>query len=226
MKRNYINHTMGLIVFGLVARQKKGGLFKYRKTFQCDNGSEFQKEVTKLLEKENVDIRRETTKYKHIYTAFVEVFNKELAKLLFKLIDAQELQDPEKVSTIWVKNLNKIMNKMNNTVSQMVGMKPKDTIKLDTVPLDKTYPEETVLTEDGLYRYLYQPGKQHGDQKRRGTDLIWSENTYRLYRIVQDSDNRVLYYLQDGPDRAFVCEELMHVSEDTQVPPDWVSKSK
>ena len=115
---------------------------------------------------------------------------------------------------------------MNNTVSQMVGMKPKDTIKLDTVSLDKTYPEETVLTEDGLYRYLYQPGKQHGDQKRRGTDLIWSENTYRLYRIVQDSDNRVLYYLQDGPDRAFVCEELMHVSEDTQVPPDWVSKSK
>ena len=226
MKRNYINHTMGLIVFGLVARQKKGGLFKYPKTFQCDNGSEFQKEVTKLLEKENVDIRRETTKNKHIYTAFVEVFNKELAKLLFKLIDAQELQDPEKVSTIWVKNLNKIMNKMNNTVSQMVGMKPKDTIKLDTVPLDKTYPEETVLTEDGLYRYLYQPGKQHGDQKRRGTDLIWSENTYRLYRIVQDSDNRVLYYLQDGPDRAFVCEELMHVSEDTQVPPDWVSKSK
>ena len=226
MKRNYINHTMGLIVFGLVARQKKGGLFKYPKTFQCDNGSEFHKEVTKLLEKENVDIRRETTKYKHIYTAFVEVFNKELAKLLFKLIDAQELQDPEKVSTIWVKNLNKIMNKMNNTVSQMVGMKPKDTIKLDTVPLDKTYPEETVLTEDGLYRYLYQPGKQHGDQKRRGTDLIWSENTYRLYRIVQDSDNRVLYYLQDGPDRAFVCEELMHVSEDTQVPPDWVSKSK
>ena len=117
MKRNYINHTMGLIVFGLVARQKKGGLFKYPKTFQCDNGSELKKEVTKLLEKQNVDIRRETMKYKHIYTAFVEAFIKELAKLLFKLIDAQELQDPEKVSTIWVKNLNKIVNKMNNTVS-------------------------------------------------------------------------------------------------------------
>ena len=73
--------------------------------------------MTKLLEKQNVDIRRETMKYKHIYTAFVEAFIKELAKLLFKLIDAQELQDPEKVSTIWVKNLNKIVNKMNNTVS-------------------------------------------------------------------------------------------------------------
>ena len=36
-------------------------------------------------------------KYKHTYTAFVEAFNKELAKLLFKPMDAQELQDPEKV---------------------------------------------------------------------------------------------------------------------------------
>ena len=40
----------------------------------------------------------------------------------------------------------------------MIGMKPKDAIKLDTFPLNKTYPEETVLPEDGLYRYLYQPG--------------------------------------------------------------------
>ena len=47
---------------------------------------------------------------------------------------------------------------MNNTESLMIGMKPKDAIKLDTFPLNKTYPEETVLPEDGLYRYLYQPG--------------------------------------------------------------------
>ena len=52
-------------------------------------------------------------------------------------MDAQELQDPEKVSTICVKNLNKIVNKINNTVSLMIGMKPKDA-------------EETVLPEDGL----------------------------------------------------------------------------
>ena len=93
--------------------------------------------MTKLLEKHNVDIRRATTKYKHTHTAFVEAFNKELAKLLFKPMDAQELQDPEKVSAIWVKNLNKIVNNMINTVSSMIGMKPKDAIKLDTVSLGK-----------------------------------------------------------------------------------------
>ena len=93
-------------------------------------------------------------------------------------MDAQELEDPEKVFTIWVKNLNKIVNKMINTVSSMIGMKPNDAIKLDTVPLDKIYPKEPVLPEDGFYRYLYQPGEQHGDQKRQATDLIWSKNTY------------------------------------------------
>ena len=102
----------------------------------------------------------------------------------------------------------------------MIGMKPNDAIKLYTVPLDKTYPKETALPEDGLYRYLYEPGGQNGDQKRRAADLIWSKNTYRPDRIVQDPGNGVLYYLQDGPDRAFVREELIHFSEDTQVPPD------
>ena len=114
-------------------------------------------------------------------------------------MDAQELKDPEKESTIWVNNFNKIVNKMINTKSLMLDMKLKDAIKLDTVPLDKTYPEEIVLPGDGLYRYLYQSGEQNGDQKRWAIDFIWSKNTYRLDRVAQKPGNRVLYYLQDGP---------------------------
>ena len=129
----------------LQAIYKKCGVFKYPKVFQCDNGSEFKKEVTKLLEKHNVDIRRATTKYKHTHAVFGAAFNKELAKLLLEPMDAQELQDPEKVSTIWVKNMNKVVNKMINTASSRNGMKPKDAIEIDTVPLDKKYLEETVL---------------------------------------------------------------------------------
>ena len=121
------------VAFALEAIYKNGGVFKYPKTFQCDNGSEFKNEVTKLLEKHNVEIRRATTKYKHTHTAFVEAFNKKLAKLLFKPMDAQELQDPEKVSKIWVKNLNKSVNKMSNTESSMIVMKSKDAIKQDIV---------------------------------------------------------------------------------------------
>ena len=183
----------------LEAIYKKGSVFKYPKTFQCDNESEFKNEVTKLLKKHKVEIRRATTKWKHTHTAFVDAFNKELEKLLFKPVDVQELQDPEKVSTIWVKNLNKAVNKMNNTEALMTAMKPKDAIKSGIVPLDKANLEETVLPEDGLCRYFYQPGQQHGDQKIRATELIWSKHIYRLGRIVQDPGNHVLYYLQDGP---------------------------
>ena len=132
----------------LEAIYKMRSVFEYLAVFQCDNGSEFKNEVTNLLEKHNVDIRRATRKYKHTHTDFVEAFNKKLAKLLFKLMDVQELQNPEKVSAIWVKTV----NKMNNTVLSVIGMKLKDVIKLDTVPLDKTYPQETVLPKDGLYR--------------------------------------------------------------------------
>ena len=67
----------------------------------------------------------------------MEAFNKEWAKLLLKLMDAQGFQNPEKVSKIWVKNLYKIVNKMNNTVLSMIDMKPKDAIKLDNIPLGK-----------------------------------------------------------------------------------------
>ena len=100
------------------------------------------------------------------------------------------------------------MNKTDNTISPTIGMKPKDAVKLDTVPLDKTYPEEILLPEDGLCRYHYQPGEQHGDKKKRVTDFIWSKNTYQLDRVVQEPGNRALYYLQDKPDRAFVLKNL------------------
>ena len=74
------------VVFVLESIYKKGGVFKYPKAFQHDNGSEFTSEVIKWLEKHNVENQRATAKYKHTHTAFAEAFNKELAKLLFKPI--------------------------------------------------------------------------------------------------------------------------------------------
>ena len=70
----------------------------YPEIFQCDNGSEFKGEVTKMLEKQEVKIQRVTMKYKHTHTAFVKALNKILAERLFKVQDAQKLNDPEKVS--------------------------------------------------------------------------------------------------------------------------------
>ena len=86
----------------------------------------------------------------------------------------------------------------------------------------KPYPEEKVVSEDGLYRYLYRPGELERGDRRRATDMIWSWDTFRLDRIVENPGQRVLYYLADGSKRAFVREELMKVPEGTELPPDWV----
>ena len=113
----------------------KVGPLNYPKIFQCDNGSEFKGDVTKKLEKQEVKIRRVTTKYKHTHTAFVEALNKILTERLCKLQDAQELNDPEKVSSRWVKHLYGLVDELNNMETEMIGMKPKDPIKLKEVPL-------------------------------------------------------------------------------------------
>ena len=45
----------------------------------------------------------------------------------------------------------------------------------------------------------------------------------RLREIVEDAGNCVMYYLLDGPKRAFVSEELMLIP-DTELPPDYVQE--
>ena len=80
------------------------------------------------------------------------------------------------------------------------------------------------MPEDGLYRYLLQPGEEHDDQRKRATDRIWSKKPYRLSEIVDDPGSCVTYYLKDGPGRDFVREELMLIPEDTGLPPDYVQK--
>ena len=136
----------------------KVGPLTYPKIFQCNNGSEFKGEVTKMLEKQEVKIRRVMTKYKHTHTAFIEALNKILTERLFKVQDAQELNDPEKLSSRWVKHLYGLVDELNDTTTEMIGMKPKDAIKLNEVPLvtQKSYPPEEVFPEDGLY---YNPVK-------------------------------------------------------------------
>ena len=119
----------------MIADIYKVGPLTYPKIFQCDNGSEFKGEVTKMLEKHEVKIQRVTTKYKCTHTAFVEALNKILAERLFKVQDAQELNDPEKVSSRWVKHLCGLVDKLNDTTTEMIGMKPKDAIELNEVPL-------------------------------------------------------------------------------------------
>ena len=121
----------------MIADIYKVGPLTYPKIFQCDNGSEFKADVTTMLEKREVKIQRVTIKYKHTHTAFVEALNKILTEKLFKVQDVQELNDPNKVSATWVEHLYGLVDELNDTTTEMIGIKPKDVIKLKEVPLVK-----------------------------------------------------------------------------------------
>ena len=165
----------------------------YPKIFQCDDGSELKAGVTKMLQKHMVKIWCTTTKFQHTHIAFVEALIKLLAENLFRVHNAQELNDPEKVLSTWAKHLYELVDCLNNTETQMTGMKPKEAIGLKKVPLVKSYPPEDMLPEDGLYHYLLQPGEEHDDQRKRATNRVWSKKTYRLSKVVLRPGNRVMY---------------------------------
>ena len=74
-------------------------------------------------------------KYKHTQTPFVEALNKILTEQVFKVQDAQELNDPERVSSTCVRHLYGLVDRLNDTASQMIEMSLKDAIKLTEVPL-------------------------------------------------------------------------------------------
>ena len=90
------------------------------------------------------------------------------------------MNDLEKVSATWVKHLYRLVDELNDTQTEMIGMKPKDAIKSDEVPLVKqeAYPPEDTLPVDGLYQYLLQPSEEHDDQSCRAT------NRYNLMELT------------------------------------------
>ena len=61
--------------------------------------------------------------------------HKILVERSLKVHDAQELNDPEKVSSTWVKHCYGLVDQLNDTESQMTGMRPKDATEPKEVPL-------------------------------------------------------------------------------------------
>ena len=123
---------------------------------------------------------------------------------------------------------------LNGEVTRLTGKKPSDAIKAKTLRRGAQNPysivpgrpvglEEQKVPSGVGVRYLYQPGELEGG-RRRATDPVWSLEVHRLGRSVTKPDEPVLYYLQDGPPRGFVREELLVVPPDTQLPPDGVLK--
>lgn len=201
---------------------------KWPNLLQVDPGREFMGSVSQLLAKHDVAVRRGRVDI-HRDQGIVERWNRTLAERLFGHQYAQEMRLPGgQRSTEWVTRLPAVVKALNDEVTRLTGKKPSAAIRVKTVAQNPSLPaarpvgmKEQKLPSEANYRYLYQPGELEGG-RRRATDPVWSFEVHRLGRSVTKPGEPVLYYLQDGPARGFVRQELLAVPPDTQLPPDGV----
>ena len=101
-------------------------------------------------------------------------------------------------------------------------MKPVDAIKETLVKQGFSQPvkdyQEKLLEVGTRVRYLYEPGELDGQQyggerRKRSTDPTWSVGVYRIKNRYVQKHRPTLYYLDSGPKRSFVFEELQQIQD-------------
>ena len=193
----------------------------YPKTLIIDDGKEFYGDVTKLMEKHDVMIQRGDPS-QHRSQGIVERFNRTLADRLFSYQYHKELQDPSKSNREWVFRLQSVVSALNNEKTRLIGMKSADAIKETLVKQGFSKPvkeyEERLLDVGAKVRYLYEPGElggqiYKGERRKRSTDPIWSVDVYKIKDRYVQKHQPTLYYLDGGPKRSFVFEELQPIQD-------------
>ena len=146
-----------------------------------DDGKEFYRDTTKLMEKHDVIIQRGDPS-QHRSQGIVERFNRTLADRLFTYQYHKELKDPSKSSREWVSRLQNVVSSLNKV------------------------------------RYLYQAGELEGyqykgERRKRSTNPIWSVDVHKTKDRYIQKHQPMLYYLDDGPKRYFIFEELQPIHD-------------
>ena len=99
-------------------------------------------------------------------------------------------------------------------------MNPVDAIKQTLVEQEFSQSvedyEEKLLDVGTKVRYLYQPGELEGyqykgERRKRSTDPIWSVDVYKIKDRYVEKHQSTLYYLDSGPKKSFVFEELQPI---------------
>jgi hypothetical protein len=195
--------------------------FIWPKVLQVDGRSEFKDEVIHLIEKKGVYIRVGTI---HKNQSIVEQYNRTLIEKLFKIQDVVEFLIGG-TNTAWVKDFPDVVNEINNSNTQLLGMTPAKAIQKDEVYAlpskickNKSIGNnEVCLPADSLVRYLL----DNSDYKsrRRTTDPIWSTKIFNIKSITIVDGQPVMYRLSDGTKKIFICKELLPVPFDIMLPP-------
>ena len=114
-----------------------------------------------------------------------------------------------------------MVSSLNNEKTRLIGMKPVNAIKQTLVEQGFSQPvkeyEEKLLDIGTKVRYLYESGELEGkickgERTKRSTDPIWLVDVYKIEdRYVQKHQPTLYYFLDGGPKRSFVFEELQPI---------------
>lgn len=219
-------------VAAALGRIYKRGSLTWPRLLQVDPGREFMGAVNQLLAKHDVQVRRGRVNA-HRDQGIVERFNRTISERLFGAQYAQELllaaRGSSERSTEWVRALPEVVAALNDEPTRLTGKKPAEAIKASSVVAKPASVvtgrivglEEPLISSLALVRYLYQPGELEGG-RRRATDPMWSLTIHTVRNVFRKNGQPALYYLNDGPTRGFVREELLIVPPGTELPPDRV----
>ena len=101
-------------------------------------------------------------------------------------------------------------------------MKPVDPLKQILVAQGFSQPvreyEEKLLDVGTKVRYLYEPGELEGyqykgERRKRSTDPMWSVDVYIIKDRYVQKHQPTLCYLDSGPKRSFIFEELQPIHD-------------
>ena len=164
------------------------------KTLMVDDGHEFKGEVSKLLSKHGVRVRRAEPGH-HRSQAFVESFNRRLAERIFRR-QAQEELDSGRDNRDWVAVLPAIVADMNNTTTRLTGLRPVKAAKMAHVPLvAEKAPLAEKLLPIGMLVYIETNEEDAKDVgRRRATDPWWTHRPHPILRRVSEPGQPAVYY--------------------------------
>ncbi|CAG8764874.1 2438_t:CDS:1, partial [Gigaspora rosea] len=108
--------------------------FIYPQLLQCDEGRKFMGSVTLLMGRHNVKIRRIKARFRHTNLAIVDCYARLFTLRVFKNQYAIEFLLPTSECYRKCEQFaRRIVDNMNNTPTQLIGMSPNSAIKLERV---------------------------------------------------------------------------------------------
>ena len=182
---------------------------------RSDNGSEFiNDKFTDYLKKNGIkQILGEASKPQS--NGMIERANATIKELIQKALEINENFD-------WVKNLNKLIENINNSQHSITGFTPNDIQKAyksnDKIVLDSAYDKELKKKKSNISREVFEVGDTvRLYRPSNKTRQSWSDEVYEIIRVYKPKKSYSVYeYKVEGfPDR-FKEEELLKVVGEPQ----------